>query len=184
MKKSILSFIAFLILYSSVPAVSKKAEDNSCGWDGAVYLPNSTSGDGDYELIVEQNDNTSDWHKTGIIGGEVRRFHLNLHDPKTHELVTTATLSHVCTANGVIYCYTLMDGLKNMSVVFLDKDFKQRFQGAPYAIIFPNIASNFYYGYKEPDNPSMKFYHGDKYRIVLPPEVYIRQKCGVSEKTK
>ncbi|MEZ0223679.1 MAG: hypothetical protein ACAH83_03935 [Alphaproteobacteria bacterium] len=182
MKNSLILLLAILFATQSAFAAQKNIDSDKCSLDGAVYAPTHTSGDGRYELVVEQNRETSDYIKTGIPGGENRRFHLNLYDPKTNVLLTTATLSHVCTANGVIYCYTVMKGVKNMDVVFLNKDFTGRVKDAPYAIIFPNMTSNFYYGYKESDNPNLKYYRGDTHRISLPPSVYLRQKCGSPRK--
>jgi hypothetical protein len=170
-----------LILFFSLPAAA--AVGKSCRPDGAVYKPQGRHhlGDGDYELVLE------DLHPA-TPGGAYVRLHLNLYEPRSHKLMTTAALTANCIGTGLCQCRVTIAGIREpIDIMLLNKDLsfagEDLLTAAPYAILLPHITEKFYYGVHVGDkNPDVKYLSDPPATVALPPQIWIRETCGKPSK--
>jgi hypothetical protein len=162
---------------ANAAAQPDRSKNKLCRADGAVYKPQGKSGDGDYELVLE------DLHPE-TPGTSYVRLHLNLYEHETHRLLSTAALTESCVATGSCECTVSMHGIKRpIDIVGLNKDFKNEggdlLKTAPYAILLPHITERFYYSVHVDDrNPDVKYFTEPKAMMALPPQVWMRHACG------
>ncbi|MDE1151720.1 MAG: hypothetical protein PW788_04205 [Micavibrio sp.] len=174
--KTVLAGVAFIFALSfmAVPAV---AEEEHCPADKAVYAPKGDYGDYTYEMVIE------DLHPE-YLGGDNAKLHIKMYSAETKKLLTTVTLTNSCIGSGLVECKSKLPHVASLDIMALNKDMTYAREGlpdsAPYAIILPHAQNQFYYNVdRMSQSPDVQYFSKPPETMDLPPDIWIRQKCGV-----